>query len=211
MWTIPNILTYLRILLIPVLFVMMYDKDFIIANYYAAGVFAFAAITDFFDGYLSRKLNQYSEIGRFLDPIADKLIVCAALFALTQVKFMGMLETSLAVVIICREIFVSGLREYLGNLNIKVHVTKLAKWKTTSQLIALTLLILGAPNAMQRFLIPDCLFNIYVLGQAFLIVSAMLTVITGAQYFTVALKHMNKPVAKTKTPVKTKGKSKKKK
>ena len=152
LWALPNVLTYIRILIIPVIFYLLYLKnDEFWSHYVACGLFVGASITDYFDGYLSRRWNMTSEIGRFLDPIADKLLVATVLIVLVQTKFYCMMETILASVIICREIFVSGLREYLGNFHVKMPVSRLAKWKTTSQLFAITFLILGNPHTNQFY------------------------------------------------------------
>ena len=152
-WTFANILTYLRILIIPIIFYMLYSKDILYSNYISCGLFILASITDYLDGYISRKTKTTSEIGRFLDPIADKLLVSTVLIALVQTKFVGMLETIIATVIICREIFVSGLREYLGNFNTKMPVSKLAKWKTAIQLFA----IIFFPKRIVEFLLKNLL------------------------------------------------------
>ncbi len=193
MFSLPNILTYLRIVFIPVIFWMLMQYtdggNIVMATQYAFLLYVFLALTDFFDGYLSRKMNLTSEIGRFLDPIADKLLVVACLFALAQTKFLGVLETSLATVIILREVFVSGLREYVGGYGVKIHVTKLAKYKTTLQLIATGLLILG--NPFGKFTIRYALINvpehIYTAGVCVLALAAFITVITGLDYFRGAL------------------------
>lgn len=126
LWALPNVLTYIRIVIIPVIFFLLYSKKDIYSHYIACFIFMLAAVTDYLDGYLSRKMNLTSEIGRFLDPIADKLLVATILIVLVQTKFVSYFETILASVIICREIFVSGLREYLGNFHIKMPVSRLA-------------------------------------------------------------------------------------
>ncbi len=152
-----------------------------------------AAVTDYLDGYLSRKMNLTSEIGRFLDPIADKLLVATILIVLVQTKFVSYFETILASVIICREIFVSGLREYLGNFHIKMPVSKLAKWKTASQLFSIGCLIFGNNHTNQFYnSVWDYItFDIYIVGVCFLFVSAVLTIWTGKQYMVQAFKYMN--------------------
>lgn len=192
LWTIPNILTYIRILIIPAIFCVLYSKKEIYSNYVACFLFGFASITDYFDGYLSRKMKLTSEIGRFLDPIADKLLVATVLIVLVQTKFVGIMETVLASVIICREIFVSGLREYLGNFHTKMPVSKLAKWKTTAQLFAISFLIFGNPhtNKFYNDFWDYFTFNVYVAGICFLFIASILTIWTGKQYMTVAFKYM---------------------
>ncbi len=194
LWAIPNILTYIRILIIPAIFIALYSKDELYSHYIACGLFAIASITDYFDGYLSRKMKLTSEIGRFLDPIADKLLVATVLIVLVQTKFFTIFETILASVIICREIFVSGLREYLGNFHTKMPVSKLAKWKTTSQLFAIGCLILGEThvNKFYNGYWDYVLFDIYVAGICFLLIASILTIWTGKQYMTKAFEYMKK-------------------
>src|SRR5262249_17868347 len=151
-----------------------------------------ASITDYLDGYLSRRMKSVSEIGRFLDPIADKLLVAAVLMALVQTKFVTPFETMLAVVIISREIFVSGLREYLGNFHIKMPVANLAKWKTASQLFALVFLLAGRSYTNQYYnsAFDLFIFDVYIAGVALLFVSSILTIQTGMQYMRTAFKYM---------------------
>ena len=191
-WTLPNILTYIRILIIPAIFCILYSRNIIYSNYIACGLFVLASITDYLDGYISRKTKTTSEIGRFLDPIADKLLVTAVLIVLVQTKFVWILETILATIIISREIFVSGLREYLGNFHIKMPVSKLAKWKTATQLFAICFLIFGN-NFKNRFYNTKwdlILFDIYCVGVCLLFIASILTIWTGKQYMTIAFKYM---------------------
>jgi CDP-diacylglycerol--glycerol-3-phosphate 3-phosphatidyltransferase len=192
LWALPNILTYLRILIIPVIFYMLYSKNEIVSNYIACSLFVLASITDYLDGYLSRKMKLTSEIGRFLDPIADKLLVATVLIVLVQTKFVGKLETILASVIICREIFVSGLREYLGNFHIKMPVSRLAKWKTAIQLFAISFLICGQTftNKFYNSFWDYVLFDIYITGVCLLCIASILTIWTGKQYMTKAFEYM---------------------
>lgn len=198
MWTLPNILTYIRILIIPIIFCMLYSRNIIYSNYLACALFVIASITDYLDGYISRKTQTTSEIGRFLDPIADKLLVTAVLIVLTQTKFNWIFETILATVIISREIFVSGLREYLGNFHIKMPVSRLAKWKTATQLFAICFLIFGC-NFKNRFYNSGWdlfLFNIYVAGICLLLIASILTIWTGKQYMITAFKYMKEKETK---------------
>ncbi len=192
LWALPNIITYLRILFIPIIFFLLYSKNIIWANYMACFMFFLAGISDYFDGYLSRKMKLTSEIGRFLDPIADKLLVSTILLALVQTKFVSSIETILASVIICREIFISGLREYLGNFHIKMPVSKLAKWKTATQLFAIGCLIFGNTHANKFYnSVWDYItFNIYIIGICFLFIASILTILTGKQYLFASLKYM---------------------
>ncbi|MCR5506434.1 MAG: CDP-diacylglycerol--glycerol-3-phosphate 3-phosphatidyltransferase [bacterium] len=192
LWAIPNILTYIRILIIPAIFCILYSNKEIYSNVLACALFGFASLTDYFDGYLSRKMKLTSEIGRFLDPIADKLLVATVLIVLVQTKFVGIMETILASIIICREIFVSGLREYLGNFHTKMPVSKLAKWKTTAQLFAISFLIFGNPhtNKFYNSFWDYFTFNVYIAGICFLLIACVLTIWTGKQYMTTAFKYM---------------------
>ena len=193
-WTLPNILTYIRILIVPLVFFVMYSDNALIANQLACLLFFIAGISDYFDGYLSRKLNLTSEIGRFLDPIADKLLVSVILIVLVQTKFVSPFETILASIIISREIFVSGLREFLGNLKVKVYVSKLAKWKTAIQLLSMGCLIFGNTHTNQFYnsIWDYFTFYVYVVGVCLLFISAILTIITGVQYLNKSLKYMDK-------------------
>ncbi|ABC23021.1 CDP-diacylglycerol--glycerol-3-phosphate 3-phosphatidyltransferase [Rhodospirillum rubrum] len=181
MLTLPNILTLLRILIIPLVVVLFYvdGEGYRWAN---CALFAVAAITDFFDGWLARRSNQVSRLGRFLDPIADKLLVAAVLMLLVGFGRMSPWSYPAAVVILMREILVSGLREFLAEIRVGMPVTKLAKWKTTVQLIALPVLIVGDTP-----LIP---LPITLIGEGLLWVAAVMTIITGYDYLRVGLRHM---------------------
>lgn len=142
----------------------------------AFGLFAAASITDYFDGYLARLWKQQSTLGRMLDPIADKLLVSVCLLVLTYHGTIGGFSLWAAVIILMREIFVSGLREFLADLKVSVPVTRLAKWKTTLQLIAIGILLLGPTG--------DKLVNgITELGIAMLWTAALVTLYTGYDYF----------------------------
>jgi len=184
LFALPNLLTYARILIIPLIFWLIFRRDYGHSNFIAAALFVLASITDYLDGYLSRKWKLISELGKFLDPIADKLLVTAVLLALAATKF-GAYATGIATLIVMREIFVSGLREYLGNAQIKMPVSKLAKWKTASQFFAIGFLIGG-----MRAPADEILVLLYNAGVALLALSAGLTVITGWQYFRKAVRHM---------------------
>src|SRR6185437_8574588 len=150
-FNLPNILTYGRILAVPLIVLCFFlegrlrSSDF--ARYSALALFLAASITDYFDGYLARAWQQTSNIGRMLDPIADKLLVstCLLLLAAATDRHAGIAGWSLwaAIIILCREILVSGLREYLAALKVSVPVTQLAKWKTTIQMVAIAFLLVG--------------------------------------------------------------------
>jgi len=153
------------------------------AHWAAFAIFAGAGITDFFDGYLARAWEQQSTLGRMLDPIADKLLVAAALLMLCANGTLAGANIWAAVVILCREILVSGLREYLAELRVAVPVTRVAKWKTTAQLVALGFLIAG-PAAERA--IPGS----HMLGVALLWIAAMLTLYTGWDYMQASYEHV---------------------
>lgn len=147
LWNVPNILTLMRVGLIPVLVLLAYwPVDFAYRNWLVAGVFLLAAITDWFDGYLARAWNQTSAFGRFLDPVADKLMVAAALVVLVQ-WHPNVLMVIAAVVIISREITISALREWMAEIGKRanVAVSSMGKWKTTAQMASITVLLLREP------------------------------------------------------------------
>ena len=139
----PNLLTYGRVAAVPVVVGFLFWPQAPWARWTALAVFVAAAMTDFFDGYLARAWSQQSSLGRMLDPIADKLLVAAVLLALAADHTIQGVTLWAAIVILCREILVSGLREYLAELRVPVPVTAVAKWKTAAQLFALGFLIAG--------------------------------------------------------------------
>ena len=142
-WTIPNVLTTMRLLAAPGVPVMFLYFHRPIADWFALTLFVSAAITDYFDGYLARLWKQESKFGAMLDPIADKAMVVIALLILTGYSGMNPWLILPATVILFREIFVGGLREYLGSKAGLLKVTKLAKWKTSAQMVAIAVLFLG--------------------------------------------------------------------
>ena len=188
MLTLPNILTLSRIMIIPVVIALFY-WDSPTSRWVILGLFTTAGITDFFDGYLARRSNQVSPLGRFLDPIADKLLVAALLLMLVGFERMTIWTYPAAVVIMMRELLVSGLREFLAETRISVPVTKLAKWKTTLQMFTLGFLIVGtdAPSWIPAQMI----------GEVGLWLAALLTLITGYDYLKEGLVHMQAPRTKS--------------
>ncbi len=142
-WTIPNILTFLRLLAAPGVAVMFLYFHRPAADWFALTLFVFAAITDYFDGYLARLWKQESKFGAMLDPIADKAMVVIAIMVITGYSGMNPWLILPATVILFREVFVSGLREFLGAKAGTLTVTKLAKWKTTAQMVAIAVMFLG--------------------------------------------------------------------
>src|SRR5215475_10420859 len=142
-WSLPNILTYARCAAVPVVAGLLFWPAEPWARWSALILFVAAAITDFFDGYLARAWSQQSSLGRMLDPIADKLLVSAVFLVLAANQTISGLTLWAAIVILCREVLVSGLREYLAELRVPLPVTAVAKWKTAVQFIALGFLIVG--------------------------------------------------------------------
>jgi cardiolipin synthase len=178
----PNLLTLSRIAAIPVLVLLACLRQ-PWGDVAACVVFSAAAITDYFDGKLARDRQQTTDFGRMLDPIADKLLVSACLLALASVGEIAGWSLWAALVILCREILVSGLREYLAELRVGVPVTRLAKWKTALQLVAVGFLVAG-PAADQ--VVP----GISLLGLVLLWLSAILTLYTGWDYFRAGVRHI---------------------
>ena len=178
----PTVLTLLRIVLIPVMVALFYlGGD--VARWAALAVFILAALTDWLDGYLARVTNASSRLGEMLDPIADKLIVCAALVMLVKDGTIHDYAVIAAIVIVSREILLSGLREYLAAAQVKVRVSRIAKVKTAIQMIAICVLI-GAPPVMAVWPAIDDV------GSAGLWIAAALTLYTGWGYMVASLKHM---------------------
>jgi cardiolipin synthase len=179
--SLPNLLTISRIAVIPVVVASFYLPDFW-SQWLACGLFIAACITDWLDGHFARLWEQQSEIGRFLDPIADKLLVAAALFMLAATGRIADWTILPALVILMREILVSGLREYLAGLRVSVPVSRLAKWKTGIQMTAIGFLLVG--DAGPRFL------PVQGIGELLLCIAALLTLVTGYDYLHAGLPHM---------------------
>ena len=179
--SLPNVLTYLRILAVPaiVLCLLLIKGD--AGRWWALTVYIGACITDWLDGYLARVWHQQSTLGRMLDPIADKLLVGTTLLMLTHDNTIDASHVAAAVIILCREILVSGLREFLAELNVRVHVTQLAKWKTTMQMIALGVLLAGPAGDR---IVPGVTWT----GLVMLWVAALLTLWTGYDYLKAAIR-----------------------
>lgn len=180
--SLPNILTYGRIVAVPVLVACLFFSNSPEARWTAFAIFVAASITDWLDGYLARIWEQQSALGRMLDPIADKLLVGATLLMLVYDGTISGWGIWAAVIILSREILVSGLREFLAELNVKVHVTQLAKWKTAAQLVALAMLLAG-PAATGIW--PGA----GTAGLVILWMSALLTLFTGYDYLKAAIRH----------------------
>lgn len=186
-YSIPNLLTYGRILCVPLIVLCFFvegkleGSDF--ARWVALWIFVIASLTDFLDGYLARIWNQTSNIGRMLDPIADKLLVASILLLVAADGTIAGWSLWAAIIILCREILVSGLREYLAALKVSVPVTRIAKWKTTAQLVAIAFLLAGPAG-------DKVLPYTTEIGIVLLWVAALLTIYTGYDYFRAGLKHI---------------------
>jgi cardiolipin synthase (CMP-forming) len=182
-WSLPNLLTYGRVAAVPVVVGLLFWSEMDWVRWVALGIYIAAAVTDFLDGYLARVLSQQSALGQMLDPIADKLLVSAVLMMLVADHTIVSYSLAAAVVILCREILVSGLREFLADLKVSIPVSRIAKWKTTLQLIALGFLIAGPAGEK---VLPGTI-NI---GLALFWVSALLTLYTGWDYLKAGVKHV---------------------
>jgi cardiolipin synthase (CMP-forming) len=182
----PNLLTLSRILAVPLLVALLWPaehgRDWPIGYLAAFGLYCLMGITDYFDGYLARAQGTVSRLGVFLDPIADKIMIAAVILILCANNDIQGTHIVAALVILLREIAVSGLREFLAGLRVSVPVSKLAKWKTTFQLVALGALILAGG-------LPHIAF-VKQTGLVALWGAALLTVITGWDYMRVGLKHI---------------------
>jgi cardiolipin synthase len=184
---VPNLLTYARIAAVPAVVACLYWQDILQGGLWlrwvAVVIFITAGVTDVLDGYYARKRGEQSAFGRMLDPIADKLLVASCLLMLAADGTIRGWSLWAAIVILCREILVSGLREYLAELRVSVPVTQLAKWKTTLQLVAVGFLIAGeAGDAVVPVVTP--------IGLALLWLSALLTLYTGWDYFRAGVRHL---------------------
>jgi len=188
-YNLPNLLTYARILAVPLIVLCFFTEgelsssDF--ARWSALLIFVAASVTDYLDGYLARIWEQTSNIGKMLDPIADKLLVSTCLLLLAANETIAGWSLWAGIIILCREILVSGLREYLAALKVSVPVTQLAKWKTTIQMVAIGFLLVGPAG--------DAVLPVGVtmaIGIILLWISAVVTLYTGYDYFRAGLKHV---------------------
>ena len=180
--SLPNLLTYARIAAVPLVVACLLAGGYQ-WRWTALGLFVAAAFTDFLDGYLARLWSQQSSLGRMLDPIADKLLIAAVLLMLAADGTVAGMHIWAAIIILCREVLVSGLREFLGQVQVSVPVTQLAKYKTAVQLIAIGFLIAGP--AGDRILPYTS-----EIGLAGLWCAALLTLYTGFDYFRAGIRHL---------------------
>jgi cardiolipin synthase (CMP-forming) len=189
--SLPNLLTLSRILAVPIVVATFYVQGDA-ARWFACAMFSAAGVTDWLDGHVARRWAQQSEIGRFLDPIADKLLVAATLLMLTATGRLPFGALLPALVILCREILVSGLREYLAGLRVGLPVSRLAKWKTAIQMVAIGFLIVGDAG--------PAVLPVKNIGGTLLWIAASLTLLTGYDYLRAGLAHMNRPAPQRGNP-----------
>jgi CDP-diacylglycerol--glycerol-3-phosphate 3-phosphatidyltransferase/cardiolipin synthase len=197
MLTLPNILTLSRIVAIPLLAFLLWWPGWEQGYLAAFALYCAMGITDYFDGYLARSSGTVSKLGIFLDPIADKIMVAAVILVLAAQNvlrgpYVGDAHVIAGLIILMREIAVSGLREFLGPLQVSVPVSRLAKWKTAFQMIALGALILGQGLPNWTVQLGGMSANVpHTVGLTTLWAAAVLTVITGWDYLRVGLGHMD--------------------
>ena len=178
----PNWMTVIRIAITPLIAILIWIDEPTYGYQLALVLYTIASVTDYIDGYMARRLQVESPLGEMLDPIADKLLVAAVLLALASVTTSGWVFLAPALIILIREFIISGLREFLAKQNVSAPVTRLAKWKTTAQILALGFLM-GAPG------FPGFPFA-YEIGITLLWIAAVLTVQTGSGYLISAVKHV---------------------
>ena len=197
MLTLPNILTLSRIVTVPLLVALLWWPNWQLGYGLAFAIYCLMGFTDYFDGYVARAQGTVSKLGIFLDPIADKIMVAAVILVLSaqgvlRGPYVGDMHVIAGLIILIREIAVSGLREFLGSLRVSMPVSRLAKWKTGFQMISLGALILG--NALPHWTedLGGLDANLpHTVGLATLWAAALLTVITGWDYLRAGLKHMD--------------------
>ncbi len=180
-YTIPNMITFIRIFLIPVILYLLFSENPNIVLI-AGLLFIISSVSDYFDGYLARTLNQSSKLGTLLDPIADKLLIASVIVVLVDTGVITNIHVVPAIIILLREIAISGLREFLAKLNTDMPVSKLAKYKTTFQMVSLSILIISL-----GFELNDLLWNI---GLITLWIAAIITLLSGYNYMIKGLKHI---------------------
>jgi len=183
MLTLPNLLTLSRIFAVPLLVFLLWWPDWQLGHLLAFGLYCVAGITDYFDGMLARASGRVSRLGIFLDPIADKIMVAAVILVLVHTGIISSIHVLAALVILLREIMVSGLREFLAGVQVSVPVSRLAKWKTTFQMVALGALVLSGGLPKMEF--------VYWAGIGSLWAAAVLTALTGWDYLRIGLRHMD--------------------
>ena len=197
MLTLPNLLTLSRIVAVPLLVALLWWPEWKLGYGLAFGMYTLMGLTDYFDGYVARSYGAVSKLGAFLDPIADKIMIAAVILVLAAQgiltgPYVGDMHVIAGLIILIREIAVSGLREFLGGLQVSMPVSKLAKWKTTFQLVSLGALILGQALPRWNVWLAGIEANVpHTVGLVTLWAAAALTVVTGWDYLRVGLKHMD--------------------
>ncbi|MEO7657462.1 MAG: CDP-diacylglycerol--glycerol-3-phosphate 3-phosphatidyltransferase [Sphingomicrobium sp.] len=197
MMTLPNLLTLSRIVTLPLLAFLLWWPGWQLGYLLAFALYCLMGFTDYFDGYLARSSGSVSRLGIFLDPVADKIMVAVVILILSaqgilRGPYVGDMHVIAGLIILVREIAVSGLREFLGGLQVSVPVSKLAKWKTTMQLVSLGSLILGGGLPQWNAAVGGLVMNLpHTVGLVTLWGAAILTAITGWDYLRVGLKHMD--------------------
>ena len=194
MYNLPNLLTISRIVVIPVIFLAIYIHS-ALWSIFAGVLFVLASITDYLDGYFARSRNQNSVLGRLLDPIADKLLVVSALLIIVANRMVAPITYIPVIIIMCREVLVSGLREFLAEFRVGMPVTRLAKWKTGFQMTAISMILL-----QHLYIIGEV---VGIVGEILLWIAGILTFITGYQYFEKCLDYIYTVENKKQNPVKT--------
>ena len=184
-FNLPNLLTYFRIAAVPAVVACLFWPEEYWMRWLALAIYTVAGITDFLEGYLARAWSQQSALGRMLDPIADKLLVSATLLAVVADGTIRSWSLWAAIIILCREILVSGLREFLAEVRVSVPVSRLAKWKTMLQIIALGFLIAGPAG---DWLLPRG-WTVQI-GLVLLWIAAIITLYTGYDYLKAGLRHI---------------------
>ena len=188
MLTLPNLLTLSRILTVPILAGLLWWPNWPLGYAIGFAVYCLMGITDYFDGYLARAKGAVSRLGIFLDPIADKIMIAAVILVLTAQGWLrgpvvGDFHVIAGLIILIREIAVSGLREFLAGIQVSVPVSRLAKWKTTLQFVALGALILAGAFPAEQW--------IHLTGLTCLWGAAILTIVTGWDYLRAGVRHMD--------------------
>ena len=192
MLNIPNLLTLSRIVIIPLMVAAFYlpgPSD----SWIACGLFILASVTDYLDGYLARAWGQQSRFGQFLDPIADKILVAAALVMLVAHQWVSEWTVLPTLVILAREFLVSGLREFLAQIKVGMPVSRLAKWKTAVQMVAIGIALGGSAGESFVSWLP-----VAVIGEIGLWVAAVLTLVTGYDYCRASIEHLRDEQAETR-------------
>ena len=197
MLTLPNLLTLSRIVAVPLLVALLWWPKWELGYGLGFAMYTLMGLTDYFDGYVARSYGAVSKLGAFLDPIADKIMIAAVILVLAAQgvlwgPYVNDLHVIAGLVILIREIAVSGLREFLGGLQVSVPVSRLAKWKTTFQMICFGALILGNAMPWWNVALGGIEMNVpHTVGLVTLWLAAVLTVITGWDYLRVGFKHMD--------------------